>query len=126
MFGRRHRDERFARGTTLYIDGTLTGTDGAPLDTTDGQLQWALCDEAGRQSIVLPGADGLIEIIDAARGVCRLTVSAAATARLAPGTYEDSMQFTKGDVVLPLWCGGFKVEDNPFVRIALAAEGTSP
>ncbi len=122
MFGSRHRDERFPRGTTLYIDGKLTGTDGVPLDTTGGELQWALCDETGKQSIVLPGTDGLIEITDAPNGVCRITVSAAATARLAPGTYQDFMQFTKGDVVLPLWSGTFKVEDNPFVRIALAEE----
>lgn len=114
-FGLRHRDEEIPRGCTLVIDGTITATDGTPLDLTDAVLEWALAGEASiRPVISLPSASGEILVTDPLKGLCKITVAATAIAALAPGRYQDMLRVKVGQIVSPLWFGTIVVDDSPF------------
>ena len=111
MSSLRHRDTEFERGATWVINGILQDASGQPLGLAGASLQWTLLDEAGAATITLPGAAGSIALTDIPGGLCQITVSAATTAILAKGRYEDRLRVTIGAVVSPLWHGNIAVAD---------------
>jgi hypothetical protein len=91
-----HPDFLLYAGSTWQIDATLHDTAGNPLDLTSAQVVWRLYSANGSKVLELTDGNG-IEIVNATGGLCRITVPAAQTATLAPGSYRDDIVVTGSD-----------------------------
>jgi hypothetical protein len=96
------------KGDSWRFDATLHDNAGAALNLTDAEIVWNLRDASGSIVIALAISNG-VEIIDAAAGTCRVTVSPEATAALAEGSYADEVIATIDDFVCTQSVGPIKV-----------------
>lgn len=88
----RHKPLEFVAGDTWQIKGFLTASNGAPLDLAGVTIEWRL-DDIGRETnrITVAGA-----VINAATGLCLITVPAEQTEALEAGEYTDQLRVTDG------------------------------
>lgn len=103
-------------GDTWVFDATLHDEEGTPLNIEAVAIVWRLGNAAGEIVATLAVNSG-VAIRDPAKGVCRITFSAARSAALAPGTYYD-------EIVITLPSG--VVSTQAIGRIDVTAAGRQP
>lgn len=110
---RRHAPFTLIRGDTWEIEGRLSATDGAPLDLSAAEIEWALFTQAGQRFLSLMRDHGIV-VTDAAAGAILITVPADQSKTLDPGPYLDQLRVTISGAVSTMWTGGVTVEFSAF------------
>lgn len=106
-----HPPEYFEQGDTWQIKGILSYGDGTPFNLGAGcSIQWGLQNSAGQLALDLSLNSG-ITVLDAANGICLITVTPVQSEAIAVGQYTDQLQATDPTgLVSTQWKGPVNVE----------------
>jgi hypothetical protein len=100
-------------GDTWTISGTLTDTDGSPLDLADAGLEWVLIDDQGACVASFPG---LAEVV-VMENVCAIIITLASdvvTDDFLPGRCTDALRVTFASGARDtMWRGAVLVDARP-------------
>lgn len=113
-----HPAHSFKPGATWEIRGPLSYANGLPFDLSSGcAIAWAIQsqDNIGTNVLELTLAGGGITVLDAAGGVCLITVTPSQSAAIPVGNYFDQLRATDPTgYVSDQWAGPINVYKSFF------------
>jgi len=106
-----HRPEWFQQGDTWQLQGNLHYADGTPFNLGPGcSITWGL-QNAAQQVVFTLSLNAGITVVDAAGGVCLITVTPAQSVDIPAGSYVDELQATDpSGLVSTQWQGPIDVK----------------
>jgi hypothetical protein len=108
-----HPDIEQMSGDDWSIVGTLTDTNGQPLDLTNAALEWTLVNPDGKVAIP-DGSAQIVMVSPMTSGIISINVPRNITAQLSPGRHTDALRVTIADLADTLWIGTILVGADLF------------
>jgi hypothetical protein len=108
-----HDDINQISGDDWSIAGTLTDTNGQPLDLTNAGIEWTLINPDGKVAIPNDSAQ-IVMVSPMTSGIISINVPRNITAQLGPGRYTDALRVTIADLADTLWVGTILVGADLF------------
>lgn len=106
-----HPSQTFKTGDTWEIQGNLSYADGTPFNLAAGcSLQWGIEPAAGGSLVLELTLGSGITVLDAANGICLITVPPVQSSAIPVGSYVDQLQATDpSGYVSTQWTGPINV-----------------
>ncbi len=110
-----HPPEYFTESDTWEIQGNLAYADGTPFNLGAGcAISWGLKDSTGAVVLELSLGSGII-VLNAAGGICLITVAPSQSEAVGVGAYTDQLQATDpSGYVSTQWAGPINVTASFF------------